>query len=226
MEKEKKEIIIYPSDLSYLWNDSKLGFYDKYVLGIWRPYGPFPSVFKTMDEAMKKSFDKQNILDIVENAPSGILVHDEINVKSKFIDLGEKYKISFKGKIDSLLLHDDGTYSIIDYKTSMISEQLKETYFLQLMTYAYCLENPETGTPKKVSSLGLIGFQPIDFHYEVGEGAIRGEMQYISIPFDKDKFKKWLLNDLCPLLYKERDDVEQSSNDKLWEKYINSFCTE
>jgi hypothetical protein len=220
-----KEIWISPSDLSYFWSDSKVGFYDKYILEIYRPKMGFPSVFNTIDLKMKDNFNDKSVLDIVENAPEGKLIHDDLNVKSKLINLGD-FKIGFKGKIDCLLEHDDNTYSVIDYKTTHVSNKLNEIYFLQLMAYAYSLENPEFGSGKKINNLGLIVFEPQSFSSTLGQGSLNGSLTYVEIPFDKDKFKNWLKKELSPLIHNEREKIVVSSNDKSWQRYVNSFYIE
>jgi hypothetical protein len=220
-----KDIWISPSDLSYFWSDSKVGFYDKYVLEIQRPKQAFPSVFNTIDLKMKDEFDNKMVLDFVKNAPEGILTHDELNVKSKTIKLGN-FNVGFKGKIDSLLKHDDGSCSIIDYKTTHISDKLTEIYFLQLMAYAFSLENPEIGEAKTISNIGLIVFQPELFSSSLCKGSLDGSLSYIQIPYDKNKFKKWLTKDLSTLLNSEREKIFVSSSDKSWQRYVNCFYLE
>jgi hypothetical protein len=220
-----REIWISPSDLSYFWSDSKVGFYDKYVLNIYRPKQAFPSVFNTIDLAMKDCFDQKSVLDFVENAPEGEITHEEINVQSKLIEIGD-FKIGFKGKIDCLIKHNDGTFSIVDYKTTHISKKLDEIYFLQLMAYAFALENPLHNKPKTISNLGLIVFQPEKFTSELGKGNLNGSLHYVEIPFNKNKFKKWMADELKPLFHTEREKITVSSSDKSWQKYVSCFYLE
>jgi|688.fasta_scaffold09838_11 hypothetical protein len=217
-----KDIWISPSDLSYFWSESKVGFYDKYVLKIYRPKQAFPSVFNTIDLAMKDCFDNKSILEFVENAPEGKIIHEDVSVQSKLIKVGD-FKVGFKGKIDCLLDHGDGTYSVIDYKTTHISKKLDEIYYLQLMAYAFSLENPLAGTPKKISNLGLIVFQPESFASELSKGNLQGSLHYVNIKFDKSKFKKWISSELSPILHTEREKIIVSSSDKSWQRYINNF---
>jgi ATP-dependent helicase/DNAse subunit B len=220
-----KQIWISPSDLSYFWSDSKVGFYDKYVLEINRPKQAFPSVFNTIDLKMKDSFDKKNILNIVDNSPAGKIVHDEINVRSKLLTLGD-FQIGFRGKIDCLVEHDDGRHSVVDYKTTHLSNKLTEIYYLQLMAYAYCLENPLDGEPKKINNLGLIVFEPKEFSHKKNQGSLKGGLHYVDIPFDKDKFKNWIIKELKPLLHEKRENLIISATDKSWSKYVNCFYVE
>jgi hypothetical protein len=220
-----KTIWLSPSDLSYFWSDSKVGFYDKYVLEINRPRQSFPSIFNHIDLMMKNAFDNKRTLDIVTGAPDGILTHDDISVQSKPISIGD-YKVGFKGKMDCLLMHDDGTCSVIDYKCTHISDYLKSIYFLQLASYALCLESPLYGEPKKVKNLGIIGFEPTDFSFTQSKGSLEGSLAWAEIPFDKNRYKHWLAEELKPLLHSKREDIYESSIDKDWARYVNCFYLE
>ena len=224
---EITEINISPSDLSYFWSDSKVGFYDKYVLQIQRPKQAFPAMFNTIDGYMRSAFDQIDCTDIVEGAPEGAIWHEDIYVQSIYIQLG-KYKISFKGKIDCLLDHGDGWWSVVYYKTTRMSEWVKNIYFLQLMAYAFALEKPMRGEPKKIKGLGLLIFDPKDFSFETGKSkaSLNGSLHWVEIPFDKAKFKQWLNDDLMPLLNCERDDIFKSSTDNDWQRYISCYDIE
>jgi hypothetical protein len=226
-----KEINISPSDLSYFWSDSKVGFYDKYVLEILRPRQTFPSVFNKIDLCMKDAFEKVKFAEIVKDAPEGYICHDEMNVRSKPVKLGD-FKVTFKGKIDSLLVHEDQTHSVVDYKTTIFSEKLKDIYFLQLAAYAFCLENPAEGEPKTIRSLGLLVYSPQKFQFKQNktgdQGALIGELKWLEVPFDKEKFKKFMSTDLKKILNSDRENIllNPSYLDLSWQKYINCFYLE
>jgi len=220
-----KEIWLSPSDLSYFWSDSKIGFYDKYVLEIQRPKQAFPSVFNTIDLCMKDSFEKITCTDIVSGAPEGHITHDDIYVQSQLIELGN-FKVGFKGKIDCLLDRLNGKYYVVDYKTTHISEKLAQIYFLQLMAYAFCLQKPLKGEPKSIEGIGLIAFQPKNFDFTLDCGRLSGELAWIPVPLDAKKFKNWLSDELKPLLNGTREEIFESGNDKSWSRYISCFNIE
>jgi hypothetical protein len=219
------EIWLSPSDLTFFWTDSRLGFYDKYVHKIHRPKLPFPAMFNTIDSCMKKAFDQACPTTIVTGAPEGTIQHNDINVQSKLITLGD-FQIGFKGKMDCLLHTKDGGHYIVDYKTAHISDTLKNIYFLQLMAYAFCLEKPLHGNPKKVDGIGLIAFHPNKFDFELNQGNLSGEMAWVPMEYDKVKFGSWLTNELKPLLHSARENVFVTDNDASWNKYIQSFDIE
>jgi|LakMenE01Jun11ns_1017448.scaffolds.fasta_scaffold9899028_2 hypothetical protein len=222
-----REIWISPSDLTFFFNDSKIGFYDKYIMNIQRPKNTFPALFATIDQYMKNSFDLKNCQNIVKDAPSGILTHNDIDVQSKLITLGD-YKVGFKGKMDCIMTKSDGNLIVVDYKTAFMSPKLRNVYFLQLMSYAFCLENPYSLRPKKVDGLGLIVFHPDDFSFDgnSGEAGINGSLKWVEIPFDKSAFKDWINLQLKPLLNAKREDLYESATDKDWNRYIGHFYVE
>lgn len=220
-----REIWLSPSDLSYFWSDSKIGFYDKYVLEIQRPKQAFPSVFNTIDLCMKDAFEKVTCTEIVTGAPDGHITHDDIYVQSQLIDLGN-FKVGFKGKIDCLLDRKNGKYFVVDYKTTHISEKLANIYFLQLMAYAYCLQKPLRGEPKAIEGLGLIAYQPGKFSFSLNSGNLSGELAWVPIPFDTVRFKKWIFEELSPLINGAREEIFESGTDKSWSRYISCFDVE
>jgi hypothetical protein len=222
-----KEIWLSPSDLSYFWSDSKVGFYDKYILKIQRPKLAFPSVFTTIDLCMRHAFDQVECTDIVEGAPSGHITHEDINVQSKLFTLGD-FKVGFKGKIDCLLDTNNGKHFVVDYKTTHISQKLASIYFLQLMAYAFCLQNPLHGEPKDIEGLGLIVFQPENFNFVKNQdkGVLDGQLKWVPISYDKEKFKYWIQNDLKSVLHSERDNLFKSGTDLSWERFISSYTVE
>jgi len=218
-----KEIWISPSDLSYMWNDSKLGFYDKYVLGIQRPRDAFPSMFTTIVSRMKKGFENKNLSEVLQGAPEGVLSYEEKFVTSKTIAIGE-YQVGFKGKISCFLNHDDGSCTIFDFKTVKNDVKLSKTYFLHYMAYAFCLENPAVGQTRTVNELGIAAFDPDDFSLVNNKGQLSGSLNWVKIEKDKNKFKNWLTGDLKDLLISNREDVKTTSLDQDYENYINKFC--
>ena len=67
-----------------------------------------------------------------------------------------------KGRFDAIIAFDDGSYGIIDYKTSDASEEKAAFYSSQLSAYAYALENPAPGalSVSPITRLGLFIITP------------------------------------------------------------------
>ncbi len=68
---------------------------------------------------------------------------------------GEDTHLDIRGKYDLLIEFDNGTYGVIDCKMQANESNKSKFYSPQLEAYAYALENPVKGEPKKVSVLGI-----------------------------------------------------------------------
>lgn len=220
-----REYWIAPSDLNYLWKDSIVGFYDKYVLNIKRPFQPFPAIYSFMDSEMKKSFEGKNLSHFIPNAPDGIIAHKIEKVQSKLINING-LKIGYRGKIDSLIQLQDETYIVCDYKCIKNLADIDEIYFLTMMSYALSLQNPLVGDPLNISGIGLLVFNPYSFEFNKQNASFNGNLQWVDLSFDKERFKRWMIQDLVPLLQGTREELPVSELDKSWAKYLDSFFLE
>jgi hypothetical protein len=87
-------------------------------------------------------------------------------VKSAPITIpGATSQCYISGRFDAVIEFEDGTYGIVDYKTSDAKDEHAAFYSRQLSAYAYALENP---APKAlslspVSRLGLFVITPESF---------------------------------------------------------------
>ncbi|KAI0563895.1 Exonuclease phage-type/RecB [Gracilaria domingensis] len=112
---------------------------------------------------------------------------------------GRKHGVYIRGKIDALVRFDDGSYGVIDFKTSSVAKT-SATYSRQLHAYAAALENPSRNSQLEkasVSELGLMVYTPSDFHTPLDkkgkiQAAMTGGMQYIRIDRDNPGFLKFL----------------------------------
>lgn len=95
--------------------------------------------------------------------------------------------------------YEDGTYGIIDFKTSS-SASSSTIYSRQLHAYASAIENPAADSPLKqarISELGLVIYSPTEFHTPVdSEGRVRaamtGDLKYVKIERDDAGFVQFL----------------------------------
>ena len=134
-----KTINISPSDLAFLYLESPWGFYQKYILGVKRPPLILPKVFTVIDTLMKCKFSDENFKSICSNYPDAILKDADQWVKSKPIS-NPKFpdiEIVLRGKIDGVLQYPDGTYSIIDFKTSDVKNDVAKKYLNQFVVISY-----------------------------------------------------------------------------------------
>jgi hypothetical protein len=171
-------IKLSPSDLTFLWDECPRCFYLKHIHKIMRPAAPFPSVFGAIDRLMKAHFAGRPASEIDPSLPAGIISVSEKWVESIPIELaGHRLSVFIRGKTDAMLSFDDGSFGVVDFKTSEPKPSQIPFYSRQLHAYAYALEHP---APDKlllspISHLGLLVEAPhatwvesteeINFHF-------------------------------------------------------------
>lgn len=108
---------------------------------------------------------------------------------------GAKRSVYVRGMLDCLVAFDDGTFGIIDFKTSDVSKS-SALYSRQLHAYAAAIERPAAGSELvqgTVSDLGLVIYEPDAFSALAPSGAaLAGKLEYVNIPRDDDDFVKFL----------------------------------
>jgi CRISPR/Cas system-associated exonuclease Cas4 (RecB family) len=186
-----------PSQLTFAWDECPRCFYLKVVLGIDRPSQPFPKIFTRIDSLMKRLFDGQPTSALTPELPPGRVAMQGKWVNSApivFPDLIASCYI--KGAFDSVLAFDDGTYAVIDFKTSSPSKEHIGFYGRQLSAYAYALEHPsEKGLHlSPISKLGLLYLDPIDINHGTDHHRITydSEVTWQELPKDERKFLDFL----------------------------------
>lgn len=101
--------------------------------------------------------------------------------------------------MDGLVQFEDGTYGVIDFKTSSVAKTSK-IYSRQLHAYAAALENPSKNSQLKrgkVSHLGLVVYEPSEFHTPLDEngkirGALVGNLQHVKMEHNHEDFVNFL----------------------------------
>ena len=189
---------IAPSDLTFLWDECQRCFYDKVRLGKPRPSGPFPSIFGKLDAAQKNFYAGGSSRRMYGDLPEGEVGYDDMTLESEaigFDDVGASMFI--RGRIDAAMRFNDGTFGIVDYKTSEPKRHHVEFYGRQLHAYMYAAEHPAMGDPvlKPISRMGLLCFIPHGmFEREDGSLALRVSKTWVGIPRDDAKFAAFLRN--------------------------------
>jgi hypothetical protein len=160
-----------PSSLTFQWDDCKYCFYMQVKHGIsWRP----PGIFGRMANLTSAFYDGKPAHDISPSLPPGIVRYREQFVTSLPINIpGARSQCYIKGRFDAVIAFDDGSYGIIDYKTSDAKAEQAAFYSRQLSAYAYALENaaPKALSLSPVTRLGLFVITPSRF--EAGRMASR-----------------------------------------------------
>ena len=221
-----KTIFLSPSDLAFLYEESKWGFHQKYTSGIKRPPVIIPKVFTTIDVLTKLTFLNKSMVNFDSSFPDALLVDADKWVKSKPIvnpDYPE-FEVSLRGKIDGLLRYPDMSHSVIDFKTCEINEITLAKYIRQLSCYAYALKHPNSSADYSVTvneKIGLFVFQPSSFDMnESGVANLSGDFKYIEYTWDEEDFVEFIKYKIIPLLAgKEPKPVE---SDPCW-TYLKQF---
>jgi len=187
---------ISPSDLTFLWDDCKRCFYLKYARGISRPSAPFPAIFGTIDRLMKEYFEGRPTTELDASLPAGQVRFGEQWVESGPLPLtGHTLQAYIKGKFDSVVAFDDGSYGVVDFKTSEPKPSHVAFYGRQLHAYAYALQHPASGkfSLSPISRLGLLVVAPQAMEVTpAGRIAYLGGVTWIEIPRDEPAFLEFL----------------------------------
>lgn len=188
-----------PSDFAFLWEECKRCFYLKAHRKLYRPRAPFPSVFNAIDLAMKRHFRGLRTTDVLPDMKPGVFLceDDDAWIECKPIrPPGHSREVFIRGMLDCLIQFDDGSYGVIDFKTSSSAAKSSQLYSRQLHAYARGIEDPASGSELvqgRVSDLGLIIYEPSDFSSLLNSGAaMTGGLKYIHMPRDDEGFVSFL----------------------------------
>lgn len=168
---------ISPSDLTFTWKACKYCFYMKVKHNIVAT-SPFPGIFTRMANQTSAFYDGQPTSALSPALPPGRIAYRERHVRSSPISFpGTESTAYIKGRFDAVIAFDDGSYGIVDYKTSDAREEDLAFYAYQLAAYAHALEHPESGALQlaPISRLGLFVVTP-----ERYERSPRGEMVFVN----------------------------------------------
>jgi hypothetical protein len=133
-----------PSDLTFLWDECKRCFYLKVKHNIGYK-GPFPGMFGRMGNLTSNYYLDKPSSELSPALPAGVVKYREKWVKSVPISFPElTAQCIIKGRFDAIMAFEDGSYGIIDYKTSDASEE--KSCVLQPAIIRLCLRPGEPGS--------------------------------------------------------------------------------
>lgn len=178
-----------PSDFAYLYEECKRCFYLKIKENIPRPSTPFPGVFTALNSTIQNKLIGKNLKTLSQDLPDCTVINQEVFVESKTVPDTSCY---IKGKYDLLCKNPDGTYTVVDLKISLPSEEKIEKYKTQLFSYKFALENPSSGTPVKISKMGLLIFYPEDVDFTDETAKVNFPPKWMEIPTDEEAFFKFI----------------------------------
>ena len=211
-----------PSDFAFLWQECQRCFYLKVVHRVNRPM-TMPGIFNKIDSMMKQYFANKTTTEISSALPPGNVAYGEKWVESLPIALpGHMSTCFIRGKFDTVVKFEDGSFGVIDFKTSEIRSSSVSRYTRQLHSYAYALENPAPGklSLAPVSKLGLLCVEPVEM-LSTGGGsyAYKAEPTWIDCPRDDEAFIAFLGNVLDVL---DRPEPPEGEPKCRWCQYRDS----
>lgn len=183
-----------PSEFGFLWQECKRCYYLKVTRKYLRP-GTFPKIFQAIDAQMRVRFDGKRTEEVLPQLPPGTLDCGDQRVQSAPIVRPNRGSIlQIRGKLDSLVRFDDGSFAVVDFKTSAQSDRNVETYTRQLSAYAYALENAAPGqlALRPVRRLGLLVFEPRAFSSTKEAAFFSGSVAWSEIPLNPSAFLAFL----------------------------------
>jgi CRISPR/Cas system-associated exonuclease Cas4 (RecB family) len=184
-----------PSDLTFAWDECKYCFYMKVRYGVVLRTA-FPGIFGKMANLTSEFYQGRSAQEISQSLPAGMVKYREKFVRSAPISFpGVASQCYINGRFDAVIEFTDGSYGIVDYKTSEAKDEHVAFYSRQLTAYAYALENPAPNALalSPISRMGLFVITPDRF-----EQTNTGEMSYINkrtwmeVPRDDQTFLGFL----------------------------------
>ena len=185
-----------PSDLTFSYEGCKRCFYLKVVEGIAQPSMPLPSIFSKIAGLLKDHYDGKPTSELNVDIPPGIVSHGEKYVRSQTIKQPNHDATCYiNGRFDIVISFDDGTYGVIDFKTSNPRKDSAWMYSRQLHAYAYALEHSASGklALSPVTKLGLLYFYPDSVSQQsLKRLTYEAEITWIEVKKDEEGFLKFI----------------------------------
>ncbi len=185
-----------PSDLTFSYEGCKRCFYLKVVNNIAQPSIGLPSIFSKIAGLLKNHYEGKHTGELHMALPPGTISHGEKQVKSQTIELpGHDATCFIRGRFDIVVSFDDGTYGVVDFKTSNPHRESANLYSRQLHAYAYALEHPAPGALalSPVTKLGLLYFNPSSVSQQSIEQLFYGaEITWMEIEKNEPGFLEFI----------------------------------
>jgi len=215
-----------PSDLTFSYEGCKRCFYQKVVNNIAQPSIPLPSIFSQIAGLLKNHYDGKFTSELHIALPLGIVSHGEKYVKSTPIQLPDHDATCYiSGRFDIVVSFDDGSYGVIDFKTSNPSRESAALYSRQLHAYAYALEHPAPGklALSPVTKLGLLYFYPESVNQQgIDRLSYEADITWMEIEKDEAGFLNFIDQVLDVL---ESPETPECSPNCQWCSYIDKLNT-
>ena len=215
-----------PSDLTFFYEGCKRCFYLKMVHNIAQPSIPLPSIFTQIAGLLKNHYDGKHTSELHVSIPPGIVSYGEKNVRSQIIQLPKHNDTCYiSGRFDIVVSFEDGTYGVIDFKTSNPNTESANLYSRQLHAYAYALEHPDLGafSVYPVAKLGLLYFYPSSIDQQSIERlSYEADITWVEIKKDEQGFLNFI-DELLDVL--ESPIAPEHSTNCQWCKYTQKLSS-
>ena len=163
-----KEYLFSPSELDYKAKKCPRCFYIHKHHKI-NPGDRPPPVFSSFDAVQKPYFKNTNTKTWCDDLPDGEIM-DNKELPGKIVSDGlvdnKQRKFKLAGNPDIVIKFKDGSFGIVDFKTTIISLDKAENYRYQLEAYAQIFSSPGStktaSTPKlnPITHMGILQFYP------------------------------------------------------------------
>jgi hypothetical protein len=184
-----------PSALTFSWESCQRCFWLE-THGYRSPSIPMPAVFNRIDAHMKTCLQGQQLELCVPGMPASVTRYSDEWVESRKIRLpGHTSTCFIRGRFDTVVEFEDGSFGIVDFKTTERRADHIPLYARQLNAYALALEHPSPRAfgIKPVNRMGLIVFEPDTFLGPgFGVAALAGSLRWIEIPRDDKAFRQFI----------------------------------
>lgn len=214
-----------PSDLTFSYEGCKRCFYLKMVHNITQPSILLPSIFSKIAGLLKNHYDGKPTSELHVDLPPGVVSHGEKWIRSETIKLPNHEATCYiNGRFDIVVSFDDGTYGVIDFKTSNPSTDSARMYCRQLHAYAYALEHPAPGklALSPVTKLGLLYFYPDNINQQsINRLNYGAEIVWVEIEKDEQGFLSFI-DEVLDVL--ELPEAPEHSPNCQWCSYISKLA--
>jgi hypothetical protein len=213
---------VAPSDLTFLWDSCRRCFWLKVKRVLRRPASAFPTIFRRIDAQTKDYFFDKGSKDLSPDLPPGQIVSGGLSVRSTPMAIaGHDLGLVIAGRMDTAIAFSDGTFGIVDFKTSDPKPEHLARYSRQLHAYAVAAENPAPGALRlePVTHLGLFVVEPVSMVGLDDAVAYTAQPHYVALERDDDAFTAFLLGVLLVL---EAPEPPEPSPDCAYCKYLTA----
>lgn len=160
-----------------------------------------PSIFNKIDSTLKRELSGQEKWTRVRGLNQAMTIESsDKRITSTQLRYLDGPAIAIRGNYDTLVRFEDGSRALVDLKTSHVKPELIRKYARQLHGYKKAFEFPGAGDPVKIDALGLIVWEPVEFHVDgKTSGALSGNLVYLPVPVNNEAFDEFL-GEACTLL--------------------------